>query len=49
MKTHTAYLTIIAALIALLWIAAPYAKKGYDQTVLEEYGATITAKLGDLK
>jgi hypothetical protein len=43
--THIAYLIIIALLLATL----PYAKRGYDQTVIEKYAQSYTANMGDLK
>lgn len=45
MKTHTAYITIIT----LLALTLPYAKRGYDQSVIEKYAAGYTANMGDLK
>jgi len=40
-----AYVLLFAAFV----VAFPYTKKGYDQSVLEEYGAMVTANMGDLK
>lgn len=44
---------LFAALFALLLVTLigvmPYAKRGYDQTVIEKYAANYTANMGDLK